>query len=422
MSNELRITRRILPNSVDRVSFKHYAPRVMFFLLLLITLYSSLITVVSAEEIESRAAVVMDAATGRVLYAKNPELRLLPASTTKLMTALVVIEKAKLTDVVTVSPRAAGAPPTRAGLKAGDKVTIETLLYAALMKSANDAAVALAEGVAGSEEEFVRMMNRKALAIGANDTHFINANGLPGKGQYITAYDLSKIMRQAIKYPVLKEILGTRITEISTETGKTMFIKNTNKLLWSDEELLGGKTGYTNQARHCFVCFGERDKDTLVVALLGSPRRELLWKETEELMGFGAKVLNNNEEPVVYLTRSDYDAAKITGASYTAKADIRASKKRYKGGKAKKKTVIAGKKSADKKQVVVAGKKTTNKKQVAMAGKKSTNKKKVVMAGKKATNGKQVAMAGKKGTKQLAGNKKGKKNIAKNQKTKNAYS
>ena len=290
----------------------------------------------------------MDAATGRVLYAKNPELRLLPASTTKLMTALVVIEKAKLTDVVTVSQRAASAPPTRAGLKAGDKVTIETLLYAALMKSANDAAVALAEGVAGSEEEFVQLMNRKALAIGANDTHFINANGLPGKGQYITAYDLSKIMRHAIKYPVLKEILGTRITEISTETGKTMFIKNTNKLLWSDEDLLGGKTGYTNQARHCFVCAGERDKDTLIVALLGSPRRDLLWKETEELMGVGAKVLNNNEEPVVYLTRADYDAANVTRAAYTPKTDIRVAKKHYRGRKTKKPVVMAEEARVDK--------------------------------------------------------------------------
>src|SRR5574340_578119 len=296
----------------------------------------SLFTVVHADEIQSKAAVVMDSATGRVLYAKNPELRLLPASTTKLMTALVVIEKARLTDVVTVSRRAAAAPATRAGLRAGDKVTIETLLYAAHMKSANDAAVALAEAVAPSEEEFVAMMNMKAMAIGAHDTHFINANGLPGQGQYITAYDLSKIMRHAIKYPVLKEIIGTRTTEIATETGKTMYIKNTNKLLWSDEELLGGKTGYTNQARHCFVCAGERGKETLIVALLGSPRRDLLWKESEALMEVGSKVMNNNEEPVVYLTRSDYDAANLTKAAYTQKTSVKASKKKkYRGKKTK---------------------------------------------------------------------------------------
>ncbi len=313
----------------------------------------------------------MDAATGRVLYAKNPELRLLPASTTKLMTALVVMEKANLTDVVTVSRRAAGAPPTRAGLKAGDRVTIETLLYAALMKSANDAAVALAEAVAGSEEAFVKLMNRKALAIGVNNTHFINANGLPGKGQYITAYDLSKIMRHAIKHPVLKEILGTRITEISTETGKTMFIKNTNKLLWSDDDLLGGKTGYTNQAKHCFVCAGEKDNETLIVALLGSPRRDMLWRETEALMGVGSKVLSNNEEPVVYLTRADYDAANMTTAAYTKKTAVRVAKKNYKYKKTKKQVITAGKKTANKKQVVTSSSKTTKKQQQSADYKKS---------------------------------------------------
>ncbi len=286
------------------------------FAFLLLIFHISLISA-SAEEIKSRAAVVMDAMTGRVLYAKNPDLKLLPASTTKLMTALVVVERANWKEVVTVSAKAAAQAPTKAGLKAGDKVTIETLLYAALMKSANDAAVALAEAVGGSEEAFVGLMNRKAIAIGADDTHFVNANGLPANGQYITAYDLSKIMRQAIKYPVLKEILGTRITEVSTETGKTMFIKNTNRLLWSDEEVLGGKTGYTRKARHCFVCAGERDKETIIVALLGAPSRDLLWKESEQLMDFGVKVANRTEEPVIYLTKDDRDALKATKALYT---------------------------------------------------------------------------------------------------------
>jgi D-alanyl-D-alanine carboxypeptidase (penicillin-binding protein 5/6) len=344
---------------------------VLFFSLF--TFHFSLFTVVYAEDIQSRAAVVMDAATGRVLYAKNPELRLMPASTTKLMTALVVIEKARLTDVVTVSRNAANAAPTRAGLRAGDRVTIETLLYAALMKSANDAAVALAEAVAGSEDEFVALMNMKALAIGANDTHFINANGLPGRGQYITAYDLSKIMRHAIRYPVLKEILGTRITEIATETGKTMYIKNTNKLLWSDEELLGGKTGYTNQARHCFVCAGERGNETLIVALLGSPRRDLLWKESEALMEVGSKVMNNNEDPVVYLTRADYDAVNLTKASYTQKTSVKgAKKKKYRGKKTKKHSVVKAGSKVTKKKHLAGHKK--NRKSIAKGKKsKSTN-------------------------------------------------
>jgi D-alanyl-D-alanine carboxypeptidase (penicillin-binding protein 5/6) len=340
------------------------------FLFSLFAFNFSLLTAVYANDIQSRAAVVMDSATGRVLYAKNPELRLMPASTTKLMTAMVVIEKANLTDIVTVSRNAANTAPTRAGFRAGDRVTIEMLLYAALLKSANDAAVALAEAVGGSEEKFVKLMNRKALAIGANDTHFINPNGLPGKGQYITAYDLSKIMRHAIRYPVLKGILGTRITEIATETGKTMQVRNTNKLLWSDEDLLGGKTGYTNQARHCFVCAGERGNETLIVALLGSPRRDLLWKESEELMGFGARVLSNAEESVVYLTRADYDAANVTNATYTKKSGVRATKK-HKGKK--KKYVVKAKKTSKKKHVVTAGKKTSKKKHLAV-NKKSKNK------------------------------------------------
>jgi len=298
------------------VQIRRLIPGVTLVVFLLITIHALRI-MASGEEIQARSAVVMDASTGRVLYAKNPELRLMPASTTKLMTALITVEKVNLKDVVTISRNAVNVAPTRSGFKAGDEVTVETLLYAALMKSANDAAVALAEAVAGTEKEFVQLMNMKAIALGATDTKFINPNGLPGKGQYITAYDLSKIMRQAIKHPVLKEILGTRSTEISTEAGKTFYVKNTNKLLWSDDELLGGKTGFTNAARHCFVCAGERDNSTIIVALLGVPSRTELWKETEDLMTFGSKVMKNQEEPVVFITRADYDADKVTRAAYT---------------------------------------------------------------------------------------------------------
>jgi D-alanyl-D-alanine carboxypeptidase (penicillin-binding protein 5/6) len=294
-----------------------------------IACYCASVAIVSAEEIQSRAAVVMDAATGRVLYAKNPDLRLMPASTTKLMTALVVMENTNLSDVVTVSKRASVAPATRMGLKKGDTITVETLLTAALVKSANDAAVALAEAGAGSEEEFVRLMNQKALALGLHDTRYINPNGLPGAGQYITAHDLAEIMRQAFEYPLLREILGTRVAEIETNRGKTMLLKNTNKLLWSDAELLEGKTGYTREAGHCFTGAGEREEGTIIVAVLGSPSRTILWKETEDLMAFGTRVLNNLEEPVVYLTQTDYDAAeKMTKASYTK--ERRAKKNRRK--------------------------------------------------------------------------------------------
>lgn len=302
--------------------------RLMLLLFLFLTIWSLFPVVrASAVEIQSRAAVVMDSETGTVLYAKNPGLRLMPASTTKLMTALVVIERTALSDLVTISKNASQAAPIKIGLRPGERITVEALLYAALMKSANDAAVALAEAVAGSEENFISLMNEKADDLGLSDTRFINSNGLPAEGQYITAYDLARIMREAIRYPLLREILGTRFAEVPTGEGKTVVVKNTNRLLWSHERCLGGKTGYTRQAKHCFVGAAEQEGRTLIVALLGTPVRGLLWEETGSLMHFGTRVLNNLEEPFVYITKIDYDAAKIRKASLRKKSS---SKKRLK--------------------------------------------------------------------------------------------
>ena len=249
----------------------------------------------------------MEASTGRVLFAKNPNLKLPPASTTKLVTAMVVLDRADMSDTVTISEAAANVPSLKeTKLKAGETLTIETLLYAALIRSANDAAFALAEVVAGSEKKFVQLMNRKAVAIGASNTRFINTTGLPGKGQHTTAYDLSKIMRYALKYPVIREIIGKKEAEISTEQGRTIALENTNKLLWSDNGAVGGKTGYTKAARHCFVYAGEKEGEMVIVALLGARSREILWNEAERLETRGFAVIASNEQPVVYFTKADY--------------------------------------------------------------------------------------------------------------------
>jgi serine-type D-Ala-D-Ala carboxypeptidase (penicillin-binding protein 5/6) len=237
-----------------------------------------------AEIINSRSAVVMDASTGEILYSKNPEQRLPPASTAKVMTAIVVMENENLSTVVTISKNASRVHPTKAGFKEGDRVTVEGLLYAALLRSANDAAVALSESVSGSEEEFVDLMNKKAISIGAMNTKFINATGLPGPGQHITAVDLSMIMKYAMRYTKLREIIGTPVAEVRTEKGKSLVLKNTDKLLGSDEKIIGGKTGYTDSAKHCFVCVAEKERKTVIVTLLGSRTRRGLWKETEKLI------------------------------------------------------------------------------------------------------------------------------------------
>jgi len=237
-----------------------------------------------AEIIKSRAALTIDASTGEILFSKNPNWRLPPASTTKLMTAIVATENESLSKVVTISKKASRAPHSKVGFKEGDQVTIEGLLYAALMGSANDAAIALAEAISGSEEQFVVLMNQKALSIGAEDTRFINASGLPGKGQYITALDLSKILNYALGISKLREIIGTPEAKITTEKGKVFYLQNTDKLLWSDEKIIGGKTGYTRRAGHCIVCAAQSEIRTILVAILGSPSRKNLWTETEKLV------------------------------------------------------------------------------------------------------------------------------------------
>lgn len=333
---------------VESSKFKVKTRILLCLLVFSLLIFNFSLTTSFADEFHSRATVAIEASTGRILYAKNPNLRLPPASTTKLMTAIIAMEELNAADVVNISKHASVVSASRAGFKEGDKVTVETLLYAALMKSANDAAVALAEAVAGSEERFAYLMNRKAESMGLKDTRFINPHGLPGPGQYTTAFDLSLMMRYALRYPKLKEIIGTRVAEVSTIRGNDLFLKNTNKLLWSDEGLIGGKTGYTRQARHCFVCAADREKTTIIVALLGSPSRMTLWKETESLIEKGFNITANKEEPVVYFTKADYDVLNMKKAAYRKNSTYHGKtseiKKKNLSAK-KKKTRVSNKKS-----------------------------------------------------------------------------
>ena len=133
--------------------------------------------------------------------------------------------------------------------------------------------------------------------MGAQDTQFINATGLPGPNQFTTALDLSTIMAAALSYPKLRETIATPVAEFSTTDGRHLFLKNTDKLLWSDECVIGGKTGYPLTAGHCFVGAAEREKATIIVALLGSPSRYRLWKETQALIDKGFQMIGNHNQP-----------------------------------------------------------------------------------------------------------------------------
>jgi len=243
-----------------------------------------------AIHITAYSAVLMNTWNKKVIYSKNPHVKLAPASTTKIMTALVVLNKSSLDKKVTVSRSATWMPPSRVDIKNGEVYTTEDLLKAALLNSGNDASVALAESVAGSEKEFVKLMNEAAKRIGAKNTNFKTSNGLPAKNQYSTAYDMALIVREAIRNEKLVEILKTKSAEITEiNTGRKIKLRNHNKSLWKDAPYtILGKTGYTFRARQCFAGYIIYDdsRKIIIVALKG----KRLWPDLKELAEKGRKL------------------------------------------------------------------------------------------------------------------------------------
>jgi len=213
-------------------------------------------------------AVVIDAESGRVLYEKNAHKRTPMASTTKIMTAVVALEKGNLDDVVTVSKRAAGIWGSRIHLKAGQKITLRELLYGLLLSSGNDAAIAIAEHLGGNMENFVEMMNKKARELGLRNTSFKTPHGLDADGHYTTAYELACLTRYALENPVFSEIVKTKKTSISYRT-----LYNTNEMLGAYPGADGVKTGYTGKAGRCLVTSVTRDGGRFISVVINSPSR-----------------------------------------------------------------------------------------------------------------------------------------------------
>jgi serine-type D-Ala-D-Ala carboxypeptidase (penicillin-binding protein 5/6) len=245
-------------------------------------------------DLAARAALLMNPVTGEIVYAREPHLRLPPASTTKVLTAVVTLERLHPYSRVRVSPRAAGAVPSRIGLRAGEVVSTQDLLYGLLLRSGNDAAETLAEAAGGSIEGFSGMMNAKAWQIGARNSHFANPHGLPNDTHYSTAYDLALIFRHAMRYPVFADIVRTRNAALRIESGhgpsgdwRMVPVRSTNRLLESYEGARGGKTGFTLKARRCFVGEVERGGIRLIVVVLNSPNSDTLWRDTQNLLDYG---------------------------------------------------------------------------------------------------------------------------------------
>ena len=234
----------------------------------------------AAQALTAPSAILIDPGTDRILYSRAPHRKQSPASTAKVMTALVVLNSLPLDQWVTVSSQVEDAEPSKLYLKGGERLRVRDLIKAVLMKSANDAAVALAIEVAGSEWSFAQRMTEKARQLGAVNTHFSNASGLPAEDQYSTVYDLAIVMREAMKKDFIVSTMKQKNTTITSSNGKRYYIKSHNKMLWREQKVIG-KTGWTRRSKHCFVGLIEEGSREAIVSVLGSRK---LWIDLASLV------------------------------------------------------------------------------------------------------------------------------------------
>ena len=235
--------------------------------------------------INSRRYVVFDRTSKQVLFGKNENVKGAMASTTKIMTAIVVLENANLDEEIQVSTKSAGTGGSRLGLKTGDKITINNLLYGLMLRSGNDAAVALAESVGGSVSEFADMMNEKAKELHLTSTHFVTPHGLDNSEHYTTAVELAKIADYAMENEMFCKIVGTKIATIYIN-GYEKQIANTNELLGNLNGVVGIKTGFTNNAGRCLVTETRRDNMDIIVVVLGADTKKFRTQDSVKLIEY----------------------------------------------------------------------------------------------------------------------------------------
>ena len=247
--------------------------------------------------LNARAAVLMDADSGRILYGKNETMAFPMPSTTKIMTLIVALEHNEPDQIVMASAGASAMPEVRLGVHEGERYRMEDLYYAMMLESFNDAAMMIAEGTVGSVENFAELMNEKAISLGCTQTYFITPNGLDAadeKGVHSsTAEDMAKIMRYEIDNEDFLKITQTADYSFTDCDRKRSFeVHNKNVLLTMMDGVLSGKTGYTADAGYCYVCAVKKDDRTFIVALLGSgwpPHKGYKWSDVQTLLDYGDK-------------------------------------------------------------------------------------------------------------------------------------
>lgn len=244
-------------------------------------------------ETNSRSCVVIDRETNIILYGKNENVKRKMASTTKIMTAIIIIENYNLNDTIEVSKKAAGTAGSRLGLKTGDKITIRDLLYGLMLRSGNDAAVALAEYAGKDIQGFSILMNKKAYELGLTNTHFETPHGLDSNEHYTTAYELALLSNYALNNSTFAQIVGTKNYTININ-GYPKNLSNTNELLGNLNGVYGIKTGFTNGANRCLVSACKRNNMDIICVVLGADTKKFRTSDSVKLINY----VFDNFEPV----------------------------------------------------------------------------------------------------------------------------
>lgn len=243
----------------------------------------------SGVEVSAKSVILMERETGTVLYQQAEHEQREPASVTKIMTMLLVVEAIEqgqlhLEDMVTCSAYAASMGGSQVFLAEGEQMSVHDLLKSVAVASGNDAAVALAEQIAGSESAFVEKMNRRAQELGMKDTHFCNCNGLPAEGHVTSAYDIALMSRQLLQYDLIRDYVGIWMDSIREGTFQ---LANTNKLIRFYEGATGLKTGSTDAALYCVSATAEKDGMELIAVVLGSPTSADRFETAKALLNYG---------------------------------------------------------------------------------------------------------------------------------------
>ena len=265
---------------------------ISIFLILIFIIYATTVFSAGGLSLSAKSAALYDPTSNSFLYTKNADTRLPMASTTKIMTALVAIENSSLDKDVLVCDMAIGTEGSSLYLKKDEIMSMGDLLMGLMLRSANDAAVAIAYEVAGSIEAFADKMNEKAAEIGAINTHFTNPHGLDDKNHYTTATDLALIAAEALKNDIFVEIVSTKKCIIKNFDGDARLLINHNKLLTLYDGAIGVKTGFTKKSGRCLVGAAERDGVRLIAVTINAPND---WNDHQTLFDFGFSKLKSSD-------------------------------------------------------------------------------------------------------------------------------